>query len=68
MLRFKHYTTLTFSFWLIALINFMFTSLFFDFIIGMNLFLLFGFFGLVTMALDFNSINQRASKVMHRLK
>ena len=66
--RFKHYELLSTTFWIIAILNFMGTTLLIDFILGMNLFLLFGFLGLITMGLEMFSINYRFEKLKHRIK
>lgn len=61
--RFKHYELLSITFWLIAILNFIGTTLLIDFILGLNLFLLFGFLGLITMGLSMFSINYRFNRV-----
>ena len=66
--RFKHYELLSTTFWIIAILNFMGTTLLIDFILGMNLFLLFGFLGLITMGLEMFSINYRFEKLKNRIK
>ena len=61
--RFKHYEALSITFWFIALINFLGTTILFDFIIGLNLFLLFSLLGVISMGLLMFSINYRFNKL-----
>ena len=68
LLRFKHLNTLTITFWFIAILNFLGTTILIDFIIGLNLFLLFGLLGLLTLIFQFIQLNTRANNILNRMK